>query len=253
MAESTKTHWDTFWLEGSKDAAPNKKIVQSIEALGDLAGWMVLEVGAGRGADSVYLARKGAESHVLDFSAKALEMTEEFARREGVNLHLIESDAHRIPFSDSYFDLIFHQGFLEHFRDPAPLLLEQKRVLKKDGFLIVDVPQKYSIYTVKKKIAIKRGTWFAGWETEYGPRQLEKLLRECGFKVENTYAWGMAESYGWKTRNLMHTIIRNSRKIRTALLKEPSQAQTGRNYNNLSTSRPLLYLATNVGVIARKT
>ena len=33
-----------------------------------------------------------------------------------------------MPFRDGAFEVVFHQGLLEHFRDPRPLLRENARI-----------------------------------------------------------------------------------------------------------------------------
>lgn len=254
MAKSTKQHWDTFWSDGSKPSDPNRKIVDTITALGGPSGWTTLEVGAGRGADSVYLARHGATSYVLDYSRTALDTSEELARREGVELSLIEADARNIPFPDDTFDLIFHQGFLEHFRNPGDFLREQRRVLKPGGYLLADVPQKYTLYTLRKQWAIRRGTWFAGWETQFGPRQLEKIVRDSGFTIIGSYAWGMTASYGWGVRNAIHRLksaLRPGAPV-AATKHEVQQVSEAGAAPGFTSPRPLLYLADCIGVVARK-
>ncbi|MHB9111518.1 MAG: class I SAM-dependent methyltransferase [Thermoleophilia bacterium] len=220
-------------------------------SLGNPEKWAVLEVGAGRGADSIYLAQHGARAHVLDYSPEALGISDKLAQQAGVNVELVQADALNIPFPDETFDLIFHQGFLEHFREPGLILAEQYRVLKQGGYILVDVPQKYCLYTVRKQIAIKRGTWFAGWETQFGPRELEKLLRQAGFNVIASYAWGMTGSYGWGLRNALH---------RFKSLVQPTgngNKSDGAGEGNIgagpvSTRRLLLYLADCIGVVGRK-
>ena len=92
-----------------------------------------------------------------------------------------------MPFADGTFDVVFHQGLLEHFRDPLPLLRENIRVLKPGGFLVVDVPQTYHYYTLGKQILIALDRWFAGWETQFtsaswrpGPQRGLQIVRSYG-------------------------------------------------------------------------
>jgi SAM-dependent methyltransferase len=75
---------------------------------------------------------------------------------------------------------------MEHFRDPHPLLMENYRVVSPDGHCLIDVPQRYHIYTVAKHMLILMNRWFAGWETEFAPGKLEQLVRSAGFEIVET-------------------------------------------------------------------
>ena len=92
------------------------------------AGARILEVGAGSGRDSLHLAGLGARVTILDYSESALAATRR-ACGEAEGVELLRGDALALPFPDKSFDVVFHQGLLEHFRDPMPLLLENARVL----------------------------------------------------------------------------------------------------------------------------
>src|SRR5262249_12124387 len=140
-----------------------------------LQGVRVLEVGAGSGRDSLELVRHGAEVWVVDYTPSALRL---IGRQPGgVALRRACADAFRLPFADGSFDAVFHQGLLEHFRNPGELLVENARVLAPGGILLVDVPQKWHYYTPLKHALIAMGRWFAGWETEFSIRELRRLVR----------------------------------------------------------------------------
>jgi len=46
----------------------------------------------------------------------------------------------KMPFADNHFDVIFSKSLIEHLKPVEPPLLEMKRVVKKDGLVIVMVP-----------------------------------------------------------------------------------------------------------------
>lgn len=164
--------------------------MEQVLAQGPVQGRRVLEVGAGSGRDSVALAAEGARSFILDYSMASLETARRVARRHGAAPLLVRADALRLPFRDGTFDVVFHQGLLEHFRDPMPLLRENVRALARGGLLLVDVPQRWHLYTLLKHAMIATGTWFAGWETEFTIGQLERLLRAAGVRIVHRYgAW----------------------------------------------------------------
>ena len=143
----------------------------------------VLEIGSGTAIDSYILAESSSARVVgIDISlpslAVAARCSEYFARPIG----LAAGDATALPFSDASFDIVFSQGVVEHFPDPSAMLLEQVRVLKPDGILIINVPQKRTGYTRFKHRQMAEGTWPWGWETEYAPGELRRLGRRFGLK-----------------------------------------------------------------------
>ena len=190
---STEEHWNRFWTERSDiDAVypTDGRVVDQIAAESPLPGKRVMEVGAGSGRDSVRLAAAGATAVILDYSMPSLDTARRVAEREGVRAHFVRADALRLPFRDGTFDVVFHQGLLEHFRDPLPLLHENVRVLAPGALLLVDVPQRFHLYTVGKHVLIALGKWFAGWETEFTIGELERLLRRAGVTPVRRYgAW----------------------------------------------------------------
>jgi SAM-dependent methyltransferase len=96
-----------------------------------------------------------------------------------------------MPFSAESFDFVYSVGLLEHFEDPMALLAEQYRVLRTGGYLMVQVPQKYSLYTALKKVLIRLGKWpYGGWETEFSDREISALVREAGLEPQYVYGYG---------------------------------------------------------------
>ncbi len=190
---SEKKHWEEFWSSspGLDDVYANDgRVVAFLAAQMELGGKRILEVGAGTGRDSADLAARGAEVWTLDYSEESLRiMSQVNARDAGTHraLRIVSGDATKLPFADASFDVVFHQGLLEHFRDPLVVLRENHRVLRRDGCLLVDVPQRYHYYTVMKHALMAVGKWFAGWETEFSAGELAGLMRRAGFDVVASY------------------------------------------------------------------
>jgi SAM-dependent methyltransferase len=202
MRESTKQHWQTYWQVHS-DAGElysnEGRVVNGIVAAGPVKGKSVLEVGAGSGRDSITLVGMGARVFVLDYVEESLTVVRKEASKSGVEVFPVCGDATRMPFRDGCFDVVFHQGLLEHFRDPDPLLEENRRVLARGGALLVDVPQKYHVYTLVKHALIPMGKWFAGWETEYTVAGLERLVASHGFSIAFSYGDWMVPGFFYRS------------------------------------------------------
>ena len=223
MAERTsgRNHWDDFWkrdrdLDEIYDN--DGRIPEELLRRMDITDTVVVEVGAATARDSVILAENGAVSVALDYSHEALRLAREAAQRAGVRLLLVCGDALALPFKNNSIDLVFHQGVLEHFRDPMPLLRENVRVVKEDGTVLVDVPQTVHIYTLIKKALIAMNVWFAGWETQFTAGQLAELLKEAGLKPERTYGRFFSPSLAYKILRELLMKVRIRMPLRPILL-----------------------------------
>jgi len=184
MLKSTRNHWEQYWA-GNNLLFTNKIVEELSPFLTDKKS--ILEIGAGSGTTSIKLAEYNTSVACLDYSKNSAQLIKSNMCKSDTKLQIVIGDAFNIPFRSESFDICFHQGFLEHFTNPEQLLKEQYRILKKDGVILIDVPQKYSLYTIKKHILMRINKWFAGWETEFSASQLNKLLNENGFSPLKTY------------------------------------------------------------------
>ncbi len=189
---SDKKHWDDFWAASQRleDVyGTDRRIIQDLSKFIEFRGTRVLEVGAGTGRDAAELATLGARVTALDYSEESLRL---MSSAVGDAVYIVCGDATRLPFRSGSFDVVYHQGLLEHFRDPGEVLDENVRVLGKSGVLLVDVPQKYHYYTVLKHVMMAFGRWFAGWETEFSASNLRRLVESRGMQVLGIYGHNMS-------------------------------------------------------------
>lgn len=191
--KNDKGSWDQLW-RGRKRLYVYRNVISSAEScLGGAAGRSILEVGCGRGATLLELARRGANVVGLDYSEDALAICRERSSRNGIAGHadFVNGDARKLPFPSESFDFVFSVGLIEHFEDPGAILAEQHRVLRTGGYLLVQVPQKYSLYTAIKKVMIRLGKWpYGGWETEFSGREISAIVREAGLEPKSVYGYG---------------------------------------------------------------
>lgn len=198
---SERNHWDRFW-ERERDLSEiydnDDRIRIEVKNRLDPKGMYTLEVGAATARDSVSLAEEEALPVALDYSHAALKLADEAALRNGSDLLLVCGDANALPFRNESFNLVFHQGVMEHFRNPLPMTKECIRVLKIGGDLLVDVPQTFHVYTILKKTLIAMDAWFAGWETQYTATGLKRYLKGSGLEPWSVYGRFFAPSLAYR-------------------------------------------------------
>lgn len=83
-----------------------------------------------------------------------------------------------LPFSEEEFDVVLNNQVLEHIKDPKVILMELNRVLKKDGILILTVPQMCRIHG-------EPNDYYRF--TKFG---IEYLLISSGFKITTIETMG---------------------------------------------------------------
>lgn len=154
----------------------------------NLKGLKILEVGSGRGVDSVRFAQLGAEVVMLDYSPASFEISADLAKKTGAEVGCVLSDAGALPFKNGKFDLVFSQGLLEH-QENVGLLAEQVRVVSTGGYVIADVPQLYSLQYAAKTVQIKMGRWPYGLEDSFSFNRAANLLRQYGLEIVGAYGW----------------------------------------------------------------
>jgi SAM-dependent methyltransferase len=81
--------------------------------------------------------------HELDYLADA-----GFTDTIGIDLHSTDPrirvmDMHRLEFPDCSFDVLFASHCLEHALDPAMVAAEFRRVLRRGGLIVIEVPVQY--------------------------------------------------------------------------------------------------------------
>jgi len=255
--ESRREHWETLWQEKKKDVqqvySNEDRILRQLLHVCDLRGKRVLEVGAGTGRDSFPLIEYGAEVVQLDYSVNSLQILRGLSEELHVQTNIVGGDTFQLPFRNETFDVVFHQGLLEHFRHPQALALlkENIRVLKPGGYLLVDVPQRYHLYTVVKHVLIAIDKWFAGWERSFSTPELTSLLQSLGLSTVHAYGEWMYPSFFYRA-------FRGALKKTGVMLPknpQPIKSLTTLRKNirmsMLETALPL-YTGISIGVIGKK-
>lgn len=193
--------------------------------------------------------RLGGVVYLLDYSKESLRLVRSSA--ESTNVKFVLADGRSSPFKDNTFDIVFHQGLLEHFPSPLDLLRENLRILKKGGLLVVDVPQTYHIYTILKHVLITLGLWFGGWERQFTITSLAKLLIQFGLQPIHFYG-------NWSQPGIFYKVVREGLKrfkINLPMYPRYFGRITVRFQGlqeRLRKKKLFLYTVLSIGIIARK-
>lgn len=189
MIEDERAFWNRFWAEENplNLKAHTSLILASEEVLGGFPGKKTLEVGAGRAVDSVEMARRGADSCIVDFSETSFGISLNLARNSGVKVIPCQADVEKLPIRDKYFDLVFSQGLMEHPGLMERLLPEQVRVTAPGGFILIDVPQLFSIQAMVKWVELQLGKWPFGPEVNFTEGRLRKVINSVGLEYVSSY------------------------------------------------------------------
>ena len=99
-----------------------------------------LDVACGQGSALALGKKIGMYTVGIDFSARSVFL----CKSKVPKCELVRSSAEFLPFREESFDCITCHGSLEHFIDPISSLKEMKRILKKNGRLVITIPNSFN-------------------------------------------------------------------------------------------------------------
>ena len=145
-----------------------------IESVRPLAGASLLEAGPGHGLFLRWAQRRGA-------SVLGVEPSKTFYQSlEAQGFTCLNQSFERIqPPDGKLFDIIVINHVLEHFYDPNDALVRCRKLLKKDGLLIVEVPN-----ILKPFRSLDRYFLRYVHTVNFSPWTLQKMLEKNGFEVK---------------------------------------------------------------------
>ena len=128
----------TRWtLQQCKNAT--KKLKTNIfSLLPDLKNKRVLDIGCGIGRFTIDLADKASEVYAIDISSSMLTRAKKNLESRGVKI--FKEPAHKLHFSDRFFNLTFEVTVLQHILDEdifRQTLQEIKRVTNPEGMVLL--------------------------------------------------------------------------------------------------------------------
>jgi ubiquinone/menaquinone biosynthesis C-methylase UbiE len=103
-------------------------------------GMKVLEVGPGNGRYTIAASKVlGPDGLIvtIDIQEKMIERVIKKVKQENItNVHAEVADVYKLPYEDSYFDIVYMIAVINEIPDQKSALKEFHRVLKNDGLLV---------------------------------------------------------------------------------------------------------------------
>jgi 2-polyprenyl-3-methyl-5-hydroxy-6-metoxy-1,4-benzoquinol methylase len=151
----------------------------------------ILDIGCGGGKFLRSLSRKNWEIHGTEISETAARNA---ASISGANVFV--GKLKKARFKKNYFDVITLWHTFEHIPNPLEILEEIYRILKKDGLLVIAVP---NIESFQSKIAKEK--WYhldvPYHYNHYSPETLRKIIEKANFKVFKVNHFVLKNFYGF--------------------------------------------------------
>jgi SAM-dependent methyltransferase len=176
-----------------------------VQLLPDVSGLDTIELGCGTGYISAWLARRAARPVALDVSKEQLATARMFQSEFDVQFPLVNADAEHAPFADASFDFAVSEYGAAIWCDPYRWIPEAARILRPGGRLVfvAGTPLMVLCFPVDDDSApaettlhrdyfgMHRTEWHDekgvvdGIEFHLGHGEMIRLLRSCGFEVED--------------------------------------------------------------------
>ena len=156
-----------------------------------------VDVGGGYGRLSVFLRNFADKVTLAEPSQQQLDIAKEYlVGKPSVDMKLAQAEA--LPFADASTDLVLVVRVLHHLPDPMPAFEEINRILKKDGYFLLEFANNAHFknrlkYVSKFKKLPMEPVDIRSAENRrddeipfvnHNPKMVKKQLAQAGFKLE---------------------------------------------------------------------
>lgn len=183
---ATAQIWDKVWKDkGLKSYSAlrlhkTKDKIATLSSMGiDFTYKKVLDIGCGDGSALIYLKDK------YDIKGIGIDISEEVIKKNRFSniagLKFLVGDHKLLKLPNNEFDIVLSWGVVEHLQEYIQALAEVKRVLKKDGILILIQPNSWSFGVLQEKILRVRGKWRFGNQKDFSYKYLKEILIALGY------------------------------------------------------------------------
>jgi 2-polyprenyl-3-methyl-5-hydroxy-6-metoxy-1,4-benzoquinol methylase len=111
----------------------------------DLLSQEIVDIGSGKGAFLLELARRGTSAIGIEPTLDYIELSRTRAQAQGQTLDVREGTAEHIPLPDASVDFVNIGEVIEHVEDPDQMLTEVSRILRPQGKAYLSVPNRFGL------------------------------------------------------------------------------------------------------------
>lgn len=158
----------------------------------NLVNKKVLNIGCSEPDDEVYFINLVEKWHAIDINDAIIRTarklaTEVLPHRFYSKLKFIVGDVTKLDLENEYYDVVLSFSTIDHIsgeENRIRAISEMCRVLKPGGYLVITVPNKWDFYYSYHSNKFQRkGTAIFGYEYQFSPLKLKKILTSSGLKI----------------------------------------------------------------------
>jgi len=185
-----RRYWKTREYENQAEKIALKKLLADIPKKGK-----IIDIGAGFGRLAHEYAPLFNHCLLIEPSQKLLKEAKNFCRQY-TNISFQKSFVEKLPVKDSTFDVVLIIRVAHHLQDLEKMIAEVKRILKPDGFFILEFANKMHFKNRLEALLHLNFNFFTNHQSEnlktkpktvpfynYHPNQIKTLLLSNKFKI----------------------------------------------------------------------
>lgn len=191
-----------------------------------------VDVGGGYGRLSVFLRNYADEVTLAEPSQQQLDIAKEFLKGKP-SVHMKLAQAEDLPFKDGELDLALVVRVIHHLPDPMPAFNEIHRVLKKDGYFLIEFANHANFknrlrYASKLKAVPLEPVDIRSAENKkedeipfvnHNPKTVRRQLAQAGFKLEEVLSVSNFRSPRLKKMLSKNALLRLEKHTQKSLAK----------------------------------
>lgn len=149
------------------------------------------ELGCGTSTLIKLLSPKIKHATGIDISEEALALSRKNCQKLK-NVKFSRDDCTKLKTKANQFDLVWSQGLIEHFNNPAILIKEHIKICKPGKTVLISVPYKYSymyIWYLLTRLRFFRFLWPWTDQDFYTKKKFARLMKKLDYPKTNYYIY----------------------------------------------------------------